>query len=56
MHCSVIRINLNHITNKETKRLGADPDMKKMLKAKKFKWKTVINDNETGERFEILEA
>jgi len=36
--------------------LGADPDMKKMLKNKKFKWKTVINDNETGERFEILEA
>lgn len=30
--------------------------MKKMLKNKKFKWKTVINDNETGERFEILEA
>jgi hypothetical protein len=30
--------------------------MKKMLKAKKFKWKTVINDTESDCRYEILEV
>lgn len=30
--------------------------MKKILKEKKFKWKTVINDTEANTRFEILEV
>ena len=42
--------------DEKTKNMKADPEMKKMLKEKKFKWKTVINDTETGERYETLEA
>jgi hypothetical protein len=36
--------------------LKADPDIKALLKLKKFKWKTVINDQATGMRSEILEV
>jgi len=30
--------------------------MKVLLKSRKFRWKTVINNNETGTRSEILEV
>lgn len=30
--------------------------MKKILKSKKFKWKTIINDTQTGTRYETLEC
>lgn len=56
MHCSAIRMNLYHFKPQDSDQLKADPDMKKMLKAKKFKWKTVINDTASNIRYEILES
>ena len=36
--------------------MKADPEIKAVLKLKKFKWKTVINDQNTGMRSEVLEV
>lgn len=36
--------------------MKADPEIKAILKLKKFKWKTVINDQKTGMRSEVLEV
>jgi len=55
-HCDAIRLNLFHIKNNETGKTLADPEIKAILKLKKFKWKTVINDTATGQRSEILEV
>jgi len=55
-HCSAIRLNLFHIKNKDSGKLAADPSIKALLKSRKFKWKTVINDDTSGQRFEILEV
>ena len=55
-HCDAIRLNLYHIKNSETGSVKADPDIKALLKLKKFKWKTVKNDTETGMRSEVLEV
>jgi hypothetical protein len=55
-HCSAIRLNLFHIKNKDSGKLAADPSIKGLLKSRKFKWKTVINDDTSGQRFEILEV
>jgi len=54
-HCLAIRLNLYHLKD-ESGNLKADKDIKALLKAKKFKWKTVQNDVATGHRCEILEA
>jgi len=54
-HCAAIRIHLHHF-KQEDGSLKADPDFKKVLKANKFRWKTVTNDMETGLRQEILEV
>ena len=54
-HCDAIRLNLYHIKNSDGQ-LKADPEIKALLKIKKFKWKTVINDQATGVRSEILEV
>ena len=56
MHCSAVRMNLYHFKAPDSEQLKADPDMKKMLKVKKFKWKTVINDTVSDIRYEILEC
>ena len=56
MHCSAIRMNLYHFKAPDSDQLKADPEMKKLLKAKKFKWKTVINDTVSSIRYEILEC
>lgn len=56
MHCAAVRMNLYHYKPQGGEQFKADPDLKKMLKAKKFKWKTVINDTETETRYEILEV
>jgi hypothetical protein len=40
-HCHAIRVHLYHITDSTSGQLKADPDFKALLKAKKFKWKTV---------------
>ena len=55
-HCDAIRMNLYHIKNPESGQMKADPEIKAILKVKKFKWKTVINDQNTGMRSEILEV
>jgi len=36
--------------------MKADAEIKALLKLKKFKWKTVINDQSTGMRSEVLEV
>ena len=36
--------------------MKADPGIKAVLKLKKFKWKTVINDQASGMRSEVLEV
>ena len=36
--------------------MKADPLLKELLKQRKFKWKTVTNDEQTGCRSEILEV
>lgn len=43
-HCHAIRVNLYHLKDPVSGQLRADPDFKKLLKAKQFKWKTVKND------------
>lgn len=55
-HCSAVRLNLYHIKNKESGQLKADPEIKALLKERKFKWKTVQNDVDAGTRSEILEV
>lgn len=55
-HCDAIRLNLYHIKSPENGSMKADPEIKAVLKLKKFKWKTVINDQKTGMRSEVLEV
>jgi hypothetical protein len=43
------------MVNEEGK-LKADPGIKEILKQRKFKWKTLINDSSTGSRYELLEV
>jgi len=40
-HCHAIRVNLFHFKDAASGQLKADPEFKGLLKAKKFKWKTV---------------
>jgi len=54
-HCAAIRINVYHLKQADGT-VKADPEIKSLLKAKMFKWKTVINDMNTGLRYESLEA
>lgn len=54
-HCSAIRINLFHMKGPDGS-IKADPEIKILLKERRFKWKTIKNDNNTGERSEILEV
>lgn len=54
-HSIAIRINIYHFKDSQGN-LKADPEIKSLLKAKKFKWKTVINDMNSGLRYEILET
>ena len=39
MHCAAVRMDLYHFKAEGTDQLKADQDWKKILKAKKFKWK-----------------
>jgi hypothetical protein len=54
-HCQAIRLNIYHVKYPDGS-LRADPEIKTLLKARKFKWKTVKNDMTTGLRSEILEV
>ena len=56
MHCSAIRVPLFHLKDKKTGQLKADPDLKELFKSRKFKWKTIMNDDTTGQRSEIQEV
>lgn len=56
MHCAAVRINVFHFQAPGADQLRPDPELRKMLKDRKFKWKTVINDTETGSRYELLEV
>lgn len=47
MHCSCIKLSLYHYEDEEG-HLKVNADLKKLLKSKGFKWKTVINDVNTG--------
>jgi hypothetical protein len=55
-HCDAIRIALYHIKNPDNGSFKPDAEIKALLKVKKFKWKTVINDQQTGMRSEVLEV
>ena len=52
-HCHAIRLNLSHVKYPDGS-IKADPEIKAILKLKKFKWKTVVND--VNGRSEILEV
>ena len=54
-HCHAIRINLFHLKNADGS-IKADPEIKAIMKLKKFKWKTLVNDTATGLRSEVLEC
>ena len=54
-HCAAIRLNLYHMKFPDGM-IKADPEIKVLLKARKFKWKTVRNDLKTGLRSEVLEV
>ena len=52
LNAATIRVDLYHFTDADGK-LQANPDIKEALSMKRqgFKWKTLINDPETGKRF-----
>ena len=53
-HCHAIRLNLFHVKYPDGS-IKADPEIKAILKLKKFKWKTVVNDvNGRSELLEVL--
>ena len=54
-HCSAIKLNLYHLNHPDGT-FKADPDIKQLLKLRKFRWKTVKNDMATGLRSEVLEV
>jgi hypothetical protein len=41
MHCAAIRIPLIHVTIGEEMKSCANPAIKSLLKARKFRWKTL---------------
>lgn len=56
MHCAAVKLNLHHFKHAGEDQRKADPEMKRLLKVKKFKWKTVINDTASDTRYETLEV
>lgn len=54
-HCSAIRLNLYHFKLPDGT-IKADPEIKQLLKSRRFRWKTVKNDQATGLRSEVLEV
>lgn len=55
MHCSCIRLSLYHYED-ESGKLQVNAQIKNLLKARGFKWKTVTNEAHSGSRVEILEC
>ena len=52
-----IRVDLLHVKDETTDKLAADVEIKTALamNRKGFKWKTLINDPDTGKRFQIMQ-
>ena len=55
-HCAAVKLNLYHFKHEGEDQRKADAEVKQLLKAKKFKWKTVINDTASETRYETLEV
>lgn len=55
MHCGLIKVFLHHYKNQDGK-MKVNMDIKKLLKDRRFKWKQLKNDSNTGYRIEILEV
>jgi hypothetical protein len=47
---------LYHYQNEGSTDLHVNQDLKNALKKRGFKWKTVINDTKTHERYEVMEC
>ena len=52
-----IRVDLQHIKDEATDKRAADTEINAALSMnrKGFKWKTLINDPDTGKRFQIMQ-
>lgn len=61
MHCQSIRIYLHHYlqpteADPATEKLRVNEEIKSLLKQRRFRWKTLKNETETGMRIEQLEG
>lgn len=54
MHNATIRVTLHHYMQDGKK--AVNTEIKKLLKDRRFKWQTLKNDAETGQRIEIMEG
>jgi len=53
--CENIRIEIYHIKDEVTGQIKADPHVKAVYAAKRFRWKTLTNDPSTGKRAQIMQ-
>ncbi|KRX04065.1 hypothetical protein PPERSA_12512 [Pseudocohnilembus persalinus] len=53
-HCSEIRTALVHFQQTETDKLAADKELTQHLKSFGFKWKSLLNDKNTGKRTTVF--
>mmetsp|Transcript_6778 Transcript_6778/g.8073 ORF Transcript_6778/g.8073 Transcript_6778/m.8073 type:complete len:96 (-) Transcript_6778:981-1268(-) len=44
-----------HVPDPTTQKLQADPKLKDILKAQKWKWQSLINDPSTGKRSQFMQ-
>jgi len=63
MHCVQIRVYLHHFMQtvtgrdgKEIEKLAVNTKLRNLFKDRRFKWKTLKNDNTTGFRIEVMEG
>ena len=54
--CDLIRICIHHFSMPESTDLKVNAELKQLLKKKGFRWKTVTNNRETGQRTEFMEC
>lgn len=54
LHCATIKVSIYHYEVEG--RLQVNTEIKNLLKAKGFKWKTVTNEVKSGQRIEIMEC
>ena len=53
--CENIRVEIYHIKDEGTGQIKADPHIKAVYAAKRFRWKTLTNDPTTGKRAQIMQ-